>query len=605
VNNSKEILDFISTYEDGEVEVSEGVSYSMREVNNRSYRLYNGLLANKAVEPSGFKNIFARKMWVVYRSLVQGSDLDLKNLNTRSLNGVKVRLTSLLRMAYISHLDRNFFGEFVDKIMAEMCWFGSSIVKRFDGTVDTVDLRNYITEPNIQDPQERRHAELCYYSYDEMLANKEEWKDAWESVENNWECMQKAGESQFKVIEFWTWGKLKEDTIHKICVKFLDNTITEKEDFHTKDDWAPYVELERFKTPYKKRRISKKMRDKLGEYEEIFPYEQFDLFKVFGRQQAFGCGELLSDAQMMYNTLFNSQLKNTLKAQMGLHVHNAVQGLNGLTELLQENISNLISGGVVTLSPGESISNFPIETRAQDFDLMEQKIFELMKQIIGITAGGTGEEMPASTSATQIQDNRITANTVFDFVRERMHHGFKRLFNNGYKDDILEEIDENEMTAIMGDPAQMEELDKMLVDNAVAKWAQEMKNEMGMYPSEAEMLAVREAIEMDLAAQGDMRYPEIKKALLKDMNWMLVFEFTQEAFDTQGRYNALLAIKNDPQSTKSKAKIEDEILNLQGLNPRQYDLSAEEIAAREQEQMAAQMEEQQTQQAQLPPQPVM
>jgi hypothetical protein len=293
-----DILKFITDYEDGDVEVSEGVSYSMKEVNSESYRLYNAKFKDGEKEENGFERTFMRKMWVIYRTLIQGSDLDMKHFTIRSLNGVKLLLVSILKMAFYSHLSRTFFGEFLDKVMGEMCWFGTSIVKRVDGKVSTVDLRNYITEPNIQDPQERRHAELVFYTYDEMLSNKEAWKEHWDDIELVWEKLQKAGESKFKVIEFWTWGEI-ENKVHKICIKYLDNTLIEKGELNKPDDWVPYIELETFKTPYKKRRTSKRIAEKLGEYEEMFPYEQFDLFKVPGRWQAMGCGELLANPQMV------------------------------------------------------------------------------------------------------------------------------------------------------------------------------------------------------------------------------------------------------------------------------------------------------------------
>lgn len=581
-----EVEQFITDNEQMEVEVSPGVSYSMRELINKLYRLYNAQFENNPIEPSGFKNIFFRKMWVVYRTLIQGSDLDLKHFNIRSLNGVKVRLVVMLRTMFTSHLSRTFFNEFVDKVMAEMCWFGSSIVKRYNGTVDTVDLRNYITEINIQDPQERKHAEMCYYSYDEVMANEEDWKDSWEEIMNVWEAMKKEGESKFKILEFWTWGKLKENgEVHKICVKYLDNTITRKDEFHDADNWVPYIELERFKTPYKRLRTSKLMAKKLGKYEEIFPYEQFDLFRVFGRAIAMGCGELLEGTQEVYNEMFNEKRKLTRKALMGVTVHTAVQGVNGLTQLTQDFISNLTTGSVVTLAPGETLTQEQIDTKGSDFDLMENKIYELMRQIIGITAQGTGEEMPASTSATQASINQQVANTVFDFTRERVHHGMKRLFNNGYAQDIIDELDEEEAVAIVGDPTMLEEFDKHLVDNAINKWALDIKNATGMYPLPEEIEMNREQLHTQLMEQGDMRFPQFKKSLLKDMEWMVEFDMTQEAFDIKQRSDALIAMKSDPASTKSKAKLEDELLSLQGLNPRQYDLSAEEKAQKEQEKM--------------------
>lgn len=595
---NNDVSQFISQYENGDVEVSEGISYSMRDVNNESYRLFNGQFEDGEFEENGFRRIFMRKMWVVYRTLIQGSDLDMKNFTIRSLNGAKIKLVALLKMAFTSHLSRTFFGELIDKVMAEMCWFGSSIVKRVDGTLETVDFRNYITEPNIQNPQERSHAEMVYYTYDQMLSNKDAWEKNWDAVEHVWEKMKAENVSKFKVVEFWTWGESEEGTedtkkheeIHKICIKYLDNTITKADEFHSADEWQPYIELERFVTPYKNKRTSKRMAARLGEYEEMFPYEQFDLFKVPGRAQGMGCGELLAAPQAVYNELYNNKRKLDLKGLMGINVHTATQGTNGLSTLSQEAVANLETGSIITLAPGEQFTQLPVDMKTGDFSQMEQNIYELMRQIIGITAQGTGEEAPASTSATQASINQQVANTVFDFVRERMHHGMKRLFNNGYSDDVVNELDEKEVVAIMGDPTQLQEIDAYLIDNAMNQWAIDTKNATGMYPTEEEYAQTREAVHQELMAQGDMRFPQMKKALLKDMEYMIDFDMTPEAFDYKGRFDSLMGMKNDPTSTKSKGKIEDEILSLQGLNPRAYDKSKEELAQEEalrQEQLMA------------------
>lgn len=588
-NTTKDFLQFIEDNDDLTVEVSPGISYSMKEINNESYRLYNARFRDGATEENGFERVFMRKMWVVYRTLIQGSDLDLKHFNVRSLNGVKIRLVALLKMAFYSHLSRTFFGEFIDRVMAEMCWFGSSIVKRFDGTVDTVDLRNYITEPHIKNPQERRHGEMLLYTYDQMLSYKGEWKKHWKEVEAVWEKMQQEGDLLFKVCEFWTWREIKGE-VHKVCVKYLDNTITDKGKLNNPEDWTPYIELDSFITPYKKRRTSKRLIKKLGEYEERFPYEQFDLFDVPGRGQGMGCGELLASPQWVYNELYNNKRKLDLKGLMGINVHTAIQGVNGLSTLSQEAVANLETGSIITLAPGETFQQLGVDMKSGDFNLMEEKIYELMRQIIGITAQGTGEEMPASTSATQAAINQQVANTVFDYTRERMHHGIKQLFNNGYSEDIINEIDEKDMIAIVGDPRELTEIDKVFLDNAVNKWAMDVKNQTGLYPSEEEYIGVYEQVKTELQGMGDTRFPAIKKEILKDMEWYIDFDMKDESFDYKTRMEALNSIKNDPESTKSKAKVEDELLSTMGMNPRAYDKSAEEKAEEErvrQEQLKA------------------
>lgn len=589
-----EVEQFISDYEDLNVSPSETVSYSMREVNNTSHELYNGQHTIPK-EDNGWKNIMTRKMWVVYRTLIQGSDIDMKNFNVRSTNGVKFKMAAFLRMLFISHLSRTFFGEFLDKVMSEVVWFGTSLVKRFDGTVDTVDLRNYITQPEIQDPQERKHLELCYYSYDDVQAKQEEWAENWEHIEEVWEDMQKENQSQFKILEFWTWES-KDGKAHKVCKKYLDNTITEQHKYNSVDDWEPYIELETFTTPYKRRRKSKAMRDKLGEYEEMFPYEQFDYYKIPGRWQGMGCGELLAGIQYVYDQMFNTTRKNWAKASMGITVHNAVMGEQGITELTQDFLTNLTTGDVVTLAPGEALSQLPVDTRIQEFVLFEEKLYELMRQIMGVTSQGTGEEMPASTSATQASINQQVANTVYDFTRERIQHGIKRLFNNGYKEDVVQEMDEQEMIAIVGDARQLQELDNHLIDVAIRDWVVKTHKQTGKLPTvefiQEQALKIRD----ELKEMGNTRFPQMKKQLLKDMEWIVEFDVTQEAYDAQARVQALMALKADPMTSKSKAKIEDEILVMQGLNPTDYEPSSEEVRERQQmEQMMLmkQMAEQQ------------
>ena len=48
-------------------------------------------------------------------------------------------------------------------------------------------------------------------------------------------------------------------------------------------------------------------------------------------------------------------------------------------------------------------------------------------------------------------------------------------------------------------------------------------------------------------------------------------------------------MRADPQSSKSKSKIEDELISMAGLNPAQYDKTEEELAQEEQMRQAEMM----------------
>lgn len=579
-----ELQSFIDKYEDMRVEVSPGISYSLRNIINESYRLLNAQFQKNPEESDGFINVFTRKMWVVYRTLIQGADIDTKDAKVSSSIVSKQFILNMLKMVFHSHMNRTFFGEFIDKVKEEMAWFGSSIVKRYNGTVGTVDLRNYITEPHIKDPQSRRHAEPWFASYDQLLRYKKEWKN-WDAVEELWEKMQAQGESQFKIIDFWTWNKEG----HKICKRSIDNTLKMPEEGTSTAEWSPYITVDTYRTPYRVKSETKREKDMYGDERDMFPYEQFDLFAPPGRMLGLGCGELLAMPEMMYDQLFNVKRKMDLKALYGIIVHTAIQGTNGLSTLSQDSIAGLDKGTVISLAPGETLNQLPYDTRASDFSQMEEKIYELMLQLVGITAQGTGQTVAPSTSATQISDNRMVENKVYEHFKQRMHHGLTRLMQNGYANDMVNDLTEMEFVNITGDIRDLKEMDRILTDNAVNNWVRKTKESTGIYPSPEEETMVRQQIEMELASLGSSRFPQIKKEMLKQMNFFIEWNFVDESVDYKQKMDTLNAMRSDPQSSKSKSKIEDELISMAGLNPAQYDKTEEELAKEEQMRQAEMM----------------
>jgi len=81
-----------------------------------------------------------------------------------------------------------------------------------------------------------------------------------------------------------------------------------------------------------------------------------------------------------------------------------------------------------------------------------------------------------------------------------------------------------------------------------------------------------------LQAQGDNRFPEIKKTLLDDMEYFIEFYATGERFDTNTKIQNLIAMKNDPNFTGSREAVDAEIASLMDLNPAQYAKTDEEKA---------------------------
>lgn len=599
VDHIKEFQDFLTANEHMEVAIDDSVHYNLDDKIREETRLYNRMFSNGKeilIDESGYENGFIAKAMVVWRTLIQGSDVDLKNLDITPLQHDRTRVIALLRMLFFSILSRQQFGDKMDDILGYMCWYGSAVVKRHKKGVDLVDLRNYITEAHEQDPQKRRHQEADYLTWSDMKTHKEEWKDSWGEIEELWEAMQKQNVSTFRVLIFSTWGKVNEgDEIKKICVKFLDKTIIDWEDTQKPTDWSANVQLEAFVYP-------KILNPYTEEEEPMFPYTQFDLFRIPGRWKSMGCGELLHVPQIKINELYNNKGKLDLKALMGLTVYTMKENSDE-SSVTQEQLSQIKTGTVFTIKQGESLNNLPVDTKSGEFKLMVDEYYELMLQLIGITAQGTGEEMPASTSATQAAINKQNADTVFDYTKERFHHGIDKLFNLGYANDIIDALDKENAIAIIGDPARLEQFDNFLIDNALNNWVAEKKKVEGAFPSEEEVFQEKQRLKADLKELGDSRFPTIKKEILKDLPYLVKFGTQDEAFDTKFRSDVLISMLGNPELMKlySFQKVGDALAETQGIDADNLRKTPDEI---EQEKQALQEAQQMQAQGLQPPQPV-
>ncbi len=586
------INNFITKYSQGTVIVSSGVTYNQKDIIDEAYRLYNGKFESET-DSSGFRYIFYRMIWVIFRTIIMSSDVDLKDFNMRSLNGRGIRTLALFKLAVRSHLLRTFFGKFVDRTMADMVWFGSAISKRVDGRVESVDLRNYLTTPHIKDPQKREHAEFAYYSWDEMLSYKNDWKEHWSEIEDLWETMQKAHESTFKVIEFWTWDKMEDGKTHKICIKYLDKSNSDSATTQP-TDWNPYLELDRFVTPYTKERESERMKKKLGEKEEMFPYEQADFFDCPGRWLGMGCSELLAGLQEHYNEQFNLKRKKDILDLRGIIIHKYTNTSNSLQ---QDWLDSIETGTILQMDANEDLQRLIIDTKTSEFIANVDKLYEIMRLVLGVTAQGTGEEMPGSTSAAGIKSNFATQQTTYDFVRERMHHFLQALFMNGYFEDILDEIDAQEMTAITGEPKDLAEIDKALIEKEVSRRTEARYNEFEKSKQtededgnvvegdvsweEVQILQDLEDAETkqlteEFKTMGDTRWASIKKEILKGFHYTIEFFVNSETFDKAYKLELYQKMLLDPNFTGSRKSVEDAIFDLTNENPRQFDKTPEE-----------------------------
>ncbi len=572
---------FITEHGDGTVQVSDGISYKTKDVINESYRLYNGRHKSEKDE-DGLQMIMLNIAWIVYRTLFYGSDIDTKDAQVRSLNGRGVKMLQMLRMAIVSHLNRTGFGDFIDDVRSDMAAFGSVLIKIVDGVPKTVDLRNAVIPAHSSDIQNTGLVEHQYWTYDECLKHKNDWSaENWDKVEKIFEANSVTGIYQVKMDEFWTFREF-EGKMHKVCERSIDMTNIDPKIFDDSSLWTPTLVLETFKTPHKKRRATAYLRKKYGETEELFPYIYFPFIKIKGRGLGVGVFEILAGLNTLYNERWYYSRKKDILDMTSIIVHKVKDGNRSLE---QQNLANLKSGAIVQIGIDEDLQRLIIDTKTGELIASTDKLFEIARQIVGITAQGAGQDMPSTTTATVAIANKQVSQNTYDFLIERVSICLKQLFQDFYLEQIVSELTEEEVVSITGSTKELEELDKWLVENAVNAAIMNEYNLTGVYPTPEEADFIMQSAHKGLQSLGRNRFPEIKKEILKDIDYYVEFYINSEGFDKAVKIQNLMQILQN-NTTLSREQIEMAIMDLMGENSMQFEKTPEEKKADEAAAMA-------------------
>jgi len=127
--------------------------------------------------------------------------------------------------------------------------------------------------------------------------------------------------------------------------------------------------------------------------------------------------------------------------------------------LTQEFLSNLDTGAILQVENDEDLTRLNMGSLVNDFLGSGDKIFELARQITGVTAQGTGEEIPSATTATIGMINQETAKSTYDIVNEQQDLFLRRLFEKFKIKSMLRDLTSKEFVEITGDPKDLVEME--------------------------------------------------------------------------------------------------------------------------------------------------
>lgn len=616
-----DITSFISNYSQGTVVLSPGVSYSILDVVNDNYRRFNRKFESPYFA-DGTEKIYYPLSYIMARTLFENTDIDTKDLQLHSETFEGSDLVALLKPAVKQYLKDTDYGETLNLMRQDLINMGHLITKEVDNETKIVDLRNIIRPPHMMDIQDGSVAERILMTYEDLLSHKDEWTDHWEDIEEMYSLMcgnfttKEVGEglgaklvlttpsgktydssalfgqetTYFVTYEYWTRDVFKvngKDIITKGCIRYLDRSILHPHDDGDAVGWTPNVELERFASPYSEHVVSKRKREALRKQGQltkndevrIYPYEEQRLITIPGRWMGVGIYEITSGAEEQFNEILNNKRRMDQLQHKGIYVHRLPS--NGESSgLTQEFITSLTTGAVLTVEQDEDFQRLNLGSMVQDFILSADKVFELARQISGVTAQGTGEDLPASTTATIGVINQQKAKTTFDIVVEQQSLFLRRLFTKFKLKSIIEDLSLGEWINIVGDPMELNTIEDVYVKNYVYSKVQErMESGQLVMPGDVEKLV--EAVKQERARRG-FRPVQFSKEVLKNIRMKVEFVITNESFDKLNRVRELQqAIQNaimDPNNTLSITRMQEEVLDLLNLSGRKYRMTEEELA---------------------------
>lgn len=542
---------FVDNYARGNYRLTSGVYNSQREIIEDNILDRNFKFAVPYTS-AGDEKIFFSLPYIISDAIYRNTNIDTKDIEVRSDSLGALDWLPLIRGAVDNYLKTNFYGTKINEFRRELIDMGHVLVKEVDNETHIVNLLNIIRPPHIQDLQKSGLAERTLLTWEDIKANKEEWKDAWSKIRAHKDVLDSMGKETFIVYEYWTWDKLDKDgKEQKVCVKFLDCSYYDEVVEDVPENWEPYVELERFITPESIRVNSKYRLEKLvkagyvskgSEMEPIFPYEEERLITLPGRWMGCGMYELLRPETKAYNKTLNEKLSYDEMLHKGVLVHTkapfSMNQKGSGRSIESEILSRIQTGTMLSIKAGEKIDRLNVGSLTADFIQSADQWLKIARQKAGVSETAIAERTPSSTSATVGLLNSKQGKTTFDIVMEQQGLFLERLFTKFKLRSILTEITRDEWTKIVGNPDDLAKMEQSFVDNLVNVGVKRAVDTGLIAPAASqlpaeEMNKIKESVQVMRAKHGGERPAQIQEEMIKDFNFYARFQVSTDALDKQ------------------------------------------------------------------------
>jgi hypothetical protein len=548
-----------SRWETTNVQVTERVSFDIRNLIRQCRKNYYSVFTKEYDELTGRKKTFVPLTESTVESVVKNTDLDTKDIGFRARKQEAIGLTAIIRSIVLNNLDRIYFGEKLDELVRNLAIDGTvvwkTIVNKDDEDRDIadakkVDLLNFYIDPNADSIKETP----AVIERIPMLVDEVKKETDWINTEDivgstnvpdvDSDVMASTkGETPFVEV-FERWGLLPK--------KLLTGNPEDKEEIMTRlvfsEDGGGRIHL-----------IEKAKKK---------PYEELRYTRVPNRWYGRGVAEKLISLQSYINAIVNIRKNRAYLAQMGIF---KIKKNRGITP---QQLSRLPSNGAILVDSMDDIEQFVMSEASNSSYADENNIRDWATRATQTFESVTGETLPASATATSAAISSRAGQSYFVFIKEGMGLFLQRWLKRQHIPLIMETIKEGEMIQIIGDPKELEELDKLDIMSKASVILADM-NKKGIV---IDMEGFQAEIERRLEArkkQGKQRFSKFKKLNVTDFDVQV--QVTNEDMDKGVMIQNLTAALNV--APEFKDQIIKNMFDLMGLDFKEQPFTPEQTGA--------------------------
>lgn len=510
VNIESEVLKIVDnerrSWEDGITFVTEKVAFNIRNLIRQLRKNYWGIYDNPQDVVTK-----KRKVWIpltesVVDTFTKNIDLDTKNIDPDAKRGSSIKLVPLVKTWIANWLDNHNFGETLDIMERGLAIDGSAVWKTIEikekgkakmvrSDVDLLNLYfDNVGHETLNEKYRVTERALMPKEAIDMMdgwVNTEDMKatEGLHPFESRLRGTQNQGQTTMQIDVWEMWGAIPK------------SLITGKKEDETTDIEGHLVVSGLDGSDARVHLVEENTKVDING-DVIRPYEECHGKRVPGRWLARSPAESVMMLQIWLNTIVNIRISRALFSQLGIF---KIRKRAGITPQMMSKIG---TNGAILVDDQDDIQQMVLQEASQASYADEGNIRDWAREITSTFESVTGEQLPASTPATNAILQTRAAQSSFAMIRKNIGSFIERWIERHAMPIMMKNMTSSDVIRQSGNVEDLKAMDERIVNEMAWKALKKIEKK-GQRINPEQVLESMEKARAKLKAMGSSRFIQI------------------------------------------------------------------------------------------------